>query len=769
MPSFFNATPRPSFRDKARLSPLPSHTFHEKEYFAQNSSTTTFPSGWLTFILIPIPLTHRRLKIVLPISPRIWQLSTSRLGRKTASTLGCFLFMLCIFLTFAVGKRFGSSSKTWPQPFQGDPPSLVFDRQDLRKVWEWEIASGHYPSSEKIPQEIGFTSPPRNPSVPPRDSRIRLSSLQAPFLADYAVGYGPQRRYYDPLNETDSRHQAYPPRPLSGSVADLDVIMEHCNFSTSKYVRDCLEVLRVGGGLDNGKRTRRGSIDNWKYLYVEDTVNKTAPSRASPKPDLYRPHLNKNDDVVTIRQKTPLEPPLKLSPPRAPTSPTGDDPCDPDHPRIFHMFWAGPFTDKPYAALLSYLYTQNLGLHHPEGAPQPKNVCRPQFWVWVNPGPAAAVPNPTALREMFTTLRKNPWSSPFLHRRFKDVIKFKMWNTTEQLDGIPELKDEWRNLEDLFNSGGYKFNVKPVNNPATSVVSGSSASAPGPTKPASLEDDTATAPEAAPSTEKEVVEVEEEKEGTGLKELLGSKSEASYDRLSVILSDLARFVLLHRFGGIYLDADTMFLRDWEELWGWKGAFAYRWSRLPVYNTAVLKLNKGSALGSFLFRTALRNGMDLHPMTVAKYTKDAYLEPLLLRLPDALFDAAWLNTEWYQRERPPYPYFTAFKDFFESPSSDGAAPQALGFSGFFRGAFSYHYHNNWWEPFDPARNFPDLGPRFINGERAARAKAQQPLDLEEEEDVSQDRRDLSWATVLKRTLEAYVRGEIPNMYGEWLEW
>ena len=30
-------------------------------------------------------------------------------------------------------------------------------------------------------------------------------------------------------------------------------------------------------------------------------------------------------------------------------------------------------------------------------------------------------------------------------------------------------------------------------------------------------------------------------------------------------------------------------------------------------------------------------------------------------------------------------------------------------------------------------------------------------------------DLSWSTVLKRTFEAYVRGERPNMYGEWLEW
>lgn len=124
----------------------------------------------------------------------------------------------------------------------------------------------------------------------------------------------------------------------------------------------------------------------------------------------------------------------------------------------------------------------------------------------------------------------------------------------------------------------------------------------------------------------------------------GTNSASEYDRPSVVLSDMARFVLLHRFGGIYLDADTIFLRDWEELWGWRGAFAYRWSRLKLYNTAVLKMSRGSALGSMIFRTAKKNGGDFHPMlAISPYMKEAGTEQLLLRLPDALFDPAWLNT------------------------------------------------------------------------------------------------------------------------------
>ena len=89
-----------------------------------------------------------------------------------------------------------------------------------------------------------------------------------------------------------------------------------------------------------------------------------------------------------------------------------------------------------------------------------------------------------------------------------------------------------------------------------------------------------------------------------------------------------------------------------------------------------------------------------------------------------------------------------------------------------------YHNRW-KPFDSTRNWPDLGPRFKSGEDAARAAlevstgsnstkklASQP---EGTNPLEHDKRDLDWSTVLKRTFESYIRGERPNMYGEWLQW
>lgn len=45
-------------------------------------------------------------------------------------------------------------------------------------------------------------------------------------------GVGPKRVYLD--NQSRYPNVAYPPRPVPGSVADMDMIMKHCNFSTGK-------------------------------------------------------------------------------------------------------------------------------------------------------------------------------------------------------------------------------------------------------------------------------------------------------------------------------------------------------------------------------------------------------------------------------------------------------------------------------------------------------------------------------------------------------
>lgn len=476
----------------------------------------------------------------------------------------------------------------------------------------------------------------------------------------------------------------------------------------------------MGGGLDSEKRVRRGDTRRWRHVYHEKngdgsirSIKPAGSSDAEPATNVmideeFWEQLMKDSsyhpiDILAMLKSNAYPSQLKTlqdtkrhtvdsrrkSAAKHSSHPTSDPTCDPDYPKIFHIFWAGPFTDKPYLALSSFLFTQNLGLDLPLA---PKTVkehlttqeeadrkrrseflattCRPQMWVWINPGPAASIPNPNARREMFENLRQNPWSAPFLHDRFREVIKFKMWNTTEQLDGVPEVRDHWRELP-LFNSGGVKYGSAPMTSASGSkspALHDDKAHGPASKEPvkigivvseekaklvdkdgdgqgealdvieeelgrfgnhsrgeAALAEDMTVqvdvapdaskdppVPAAAPSPTAPVKKSEDE-----LFERVGSTSSKGYDRLSVVLSDMARFVLCHRFGGIYLDADTILLRDWEELWGWRGQFAYRWSRLEKYNTAVLRLHRHSAIGSFLFKTALANGLDFHPMSISR--------------------------------------------------------------------------------------------------------------------------------------------------------
>ena len=258
-------------------------------------------------------------------------------------------------------------------------------------------------------------------------------------------------------------------------------------------------------------------MDEWKYIYLEQGEGSNATS-VSDEGDLYP--WGSDDSVSQLGEEDPnagltkkrgseWEAHLQLPQPIPYTrSEALSGPCDPEDPRIFHMFWTGPFTDKPYLALMSYLFTQNLGLHLPLDHQQ-NTVCRPQFWLWINPGPAAAVPNPSARKEMFEQLKSSPWASPFLHPRFKGVIQFKMWNTTEQLDGVPELKEEWRALQEtLFNSGGHVIQVPQKKESSSSNVARGDGSEGGQTQTATDSDD--------------------------MLNRLGSKSSSSYDRLSVI-------------------------------------------------------------------------------------------------------------------------------------------------------------------------------------------------------------------------------------------
>lgn len=694
----------------------------------------------------PLPFLSSRQK--LKQSPAMSRYDTrvgQSAGRILVAIVGTLAFLfLCIFTTLRLVGGFLHRHPNINLPFT-DPSTLVLSPAEVERVWRWEIASGHYPSRRSTPgvafdvpngggSASGHAAPVNgairleNPGLPRRteedlrrerqvkaevERRLRdqagvrggaaLASPRDDPALD-VVPVGPARAYVDLPLQGGRQAQPYSPRPAPRAALDLDAVMDHCDFAEGRYVRDCLEVLRVNAGLDTP--LRRGVHDSWKTTFVPALdgagVSAGGPSdRTRDQLEHYRADMSQVlnasasafSSLVAARQQLTLSTQGSPSASRRghpvytphPSHPTADPACDPDFPRLFHIFWAGPFTDKPYTATLSFLYTQRLALDTPIGSDPTRadhSLCRPQLWIWINPGPASSIPDPRAERRMRDDLARNPWSAPFLHPRFRDTVKFRLWNTTEQLDGVAEMKG-WRDMR-LFNSGGVKYGSagmakqaeqfarrsdegEDVNNEVheEDADAGEEAGAHD-AKVADAEraeragqeggGDLAATAEAALSRARElnanatravnasqVAAPLPTKHKDALFERVGSSGNNDYDRLSVVLSDMARFVLTHRFGGVYLDADTILLRDWTELWNWHGAFAYRWSRLEKYNTAVLKMQRGSAIGHLVFRSAVANGLDFHPMTVSRYTKDANVEGLLLRLPDALFDPAWLNT------------------------------------------------------------------------------------------------------------------------------
>ena len=178
----------------------------------------------------------------------------------------CVLCVCTVYVLYALHRRYLTTEKMWPGPLRfGRGETLVFRDEDLRKVWKWEVAAGHYPSRDEracalstayivdrsgadegfalVPAVLRFTTPLPNPARP--KPLVRATEK----LTSSTLGVGPSRGYF--TREREQNH-GYPPRPVPGSAADLDVVMRHCDFSRGK----------VCGMRRSCSRCRRGEADD---------------------------------------------------------------------------------------------------------------------------------------------------------------------------------------------------------------------------------------------------------------------------------------------------------------------------------------------------------------------------------------------------------------------------------------------------------------------------------------------------------------------------
>ena len=152
------------------------------------------------------------------------------------------------------------------------------------------------------------------------------------------------------------------------------------------------------------------------------------------------------------------------------------------------------------------------------------------------------------------------------------------------------------------------------------------------------------------------------------------------DNICYSNSDLFRVLILHKYGGVYIDMDIVLLRNFSPLMDQE--FMYMWGFLPNNNSgingAVMRLFKKSKLSDDLL-TEIKNGPIVPGSTiwdnplyckVRNYNKDWCV------LPSALFNSEWQddpNQNWGSAEN----------------NSFGDNPYKL-----YESAFAWHWHNRW---------------------------------------------------------------------------
>lgn len=175
-------------------------------------------------------------------------------------------------------------------------------------------------------------------------------------------------------------------------------------------------------------------------------------------------------------------------------------------------------------------------------------------------------------------------------------------------------------------------------------------------------------------------------------------------------SDYFRHVILYKYGGIYVDMDTMFLRDMSSLLRngqFDSEFCYRWSAYQNYgSSAVFRLRQLSETGYNLLLRCREVG-SCHPRRVLRFEDNVDLD--LMVLPCPFFDPLWPHYD--RMDKYISAPFNRFQDFFRKFDWWFRQNRNLRtYRDFFPGAFTYQWHNFW-----NAREHKDSYFGFFNRE------------------------------------------------------
>ena len=175
---------------------------------------------------------------------------------------------------------------------------------------------------------------------------------------------------------------------------------------------------------------------------------------------------------------------------------------------------------------------------------------------------------------------------------------------------------------------------------------------------------------------------------------LEGRTELQENPSSLEQANLFRLVTLYKHGGVYLDLDTMFLRDLGDLFDqpfMTEDFCCRWSaHLPYGNNALLRFRRGSENAWKLMERSVEEG-SCNPRVVLRFEGGEGID--LTILPCAFFDPLWPHFDGKCRlQQAPFDTFDGFFRKFSWRFRPGQ--DADSYRDFFPGAFAYHWHNQW---------------------------------------------------------------------------
>lgn len=202
---------------------------------------------------------------------------------------------------------------------------------------------------------------------------------------------------------------------------------------------------------------------------------------------------------------------------------------------------------------------------------------------------------------------------------------------------------------------------------------------------------------------------------------------------NVAQSDTVRFLVLYKYGGIYIDGDVLLLRNMQPLQHFE--FMYEWSYVQgSVNTAVMGLHKGSRFAAEIIANALSHAVSLdatmhqlqfsmqvfaslcYPLQVLNVVSPKAREGVYV-LPSLLFDPEWLAQDAgpaYVKNQTVLHNVRGWQDVFVVPPAYVTVPEPW---EFFKGAWALHWHNQWGLPFEPRSLMGrqvDLFEKFLQG-------------------------------------------------------